>query len=145
MVELDTEAQERAYNALAGFCTTDKGFQPAVNDAPGFAIRSDHCLVFALAFPWGEDSAVIQVRATMARNVPESYDAMRWLLKLNDEVVLGAFGWSADSGLFFGHTILADDIDESEMASSIVAVARTGDQYGPEILDRFGGKPLFEE
>jgi hypothetical protein len=144
-MKFENEQHEKALEKITEFCDVKQGFQPAAEDMPGFVIRNENALVMILAIPWGEDRTVIQIRGLMVRDVPYSGKAAQWLLKLNDELVLGAFGWSTESGLFFEHTILANDMTQAEFTSSLVAVATTSAAYGPKIIDKFGGKPFFEE
>jgi hypothetical protein len=144
-MQFDSEKQEQAYQKLQEQCDPKNGFQPAAENLPGFVIRNEGALVVMLALPWGPDKAVIQFRGLMTRDVPQNGKAARWLLERNDETVLGAFGWSSNSGIFFGHTILADDMDPSEFTASLIAVATTASTFGPQIIDKFGGRPFFEE
>lgn len=144
-MQFENERHEASFGKLAAFCTEDKGFAPASGEAPGFVIRDGGTLIVVLALPWGETQSVYQLRALMVRDVPVGLKAAKWLLELNDTVVLGAFGWSDDSGLFFGYTVPADDLTEEALATSIAAVGMTARHYAPEIIDKFGGRLFFAE
>lgn len=142
-MEFMNDQHKAAFEKLATFCTEDKGFGPAAQDAPGFLIRDGGSLIVILAIPWTEEHAVYQLRGLMVRDVPVSLKAAKWLLEQNDEVVLGAFGWTNDSGLFFGYTLPADNLDDADLATAIAAVGLTTRHYGPKIVEDFGGKPFF--
>ncbi len=134
-----------AYETLSAFCTEAMGFGPAAEDSPGFIIRDGANLIVILALPWGEEQTVFQLRALMVRDVPISLKAAKWLLENNDDVVLGAFGWTDDTGLFFGYTIPTDGLTEAGLGTAIAAVGMSARHYGPEIIERFGGRPFFAE
>ncbi len=144
-MEFLNDLHKAAYEKLAAFCTPEKGFGPATQDAPGFIIRDGGSLIVILALPWGEQQTVYQLRALMVRDVPVSLKAAKWLLELNDMVVLGAFGWTNESGLFFGYTLTADDLSEADLATAITAVGMTARHHAPEIVEKFGGRPFFAE
>lgn len=143
-MEFINDSHKAAYDRLAAFCTEEKGFAPASHDAPGFLIRDTSSLVVVLALPWVDEQSVYQLRALMVRDVPVSIKATKWLLEQNDQVVLGAFGWTNDTGLFFGYTVQADNLDEADLATSIAAVGMTARHYAPEIVEQFGGRLFFE-
>lgn len=144
-MEFANDLHKAAYEKLAAFCTEEQGFGPANQDAPGFVIRDEGSLIVILALPWSEELTVYQFRALMVRDVPVSLKAAKWLLEQNDDVVLGAFGWTNDSGLFFGYTIPADSLSEADLAVALSAVGMSARHYAPEILERFGGKAFFTE
>jgi len=144
-MEFLNDVHQAAYEKLATFCSAEQGFGPANQDAPGFVIRDGNNLIVILALPWSEEQTVFQFRALMVRDVPVSLKAAKWLLEQNDEVVLGAFGWTNDMGLYFGYTIPADSLDEADWAVALAAVGMSARHYAPEIMERFGGKPFFAE
>jgi hypothetical protein len=67
-------------------------------------------------------------------------DLMKYLLRCNYDMTLGAFGIDDAGDIFFEHTILGSSCDKSELRASVGAIAFVADKYDDEIVGRWGGE-----
>ncbi len=77
--------------------------------------------------------------ATMLADVHPSMDLLGRLLRLNTEVLLGAFLLFEDGTLAFSHTLLGDHLDFEEFEYALHYVAQVGDDYDEELQAVAGG------
>jgi hypothetical protein len=77
--------------------------------------------------------------ATMLAEVTPSMDLLARLLRLNTEVLLGAFLLFDDGTLAFSHTLLADRLAFEEFEYALTYVAQVGDDYDEELQGIAGG------
>jgi hypothetical protein len=77
--------------------------------------------------------------ATMLAEVTPSMELLARLLRLNTEVLLGAFLLFEDGTLAFSHTLLGDHLDFEEFEYALTYVAQVGDDYDEELQVIAGG------
>lgn len=77
--------------------------------------------------------------ATVLTHVTPSMDLLGRLLRMNTEVVLGAFLLFDDGTVAFSHTLLADQLDFEEFDCALSYVAQVGDDYDEELQSIAGG------
>jgi hypothetical protein len=111
---------------------------------PRFSLQEGSAEVNVLVLPWGDDRAVIELRAYVVFGAEMNAESLRYLLQKNDEVVLGAFGVDADGDIFFSHKLLANDLGSPELRTSVAAVMSAADEYDDEIQARWGGQRVAD-
>lgn len=109
---------------------------------PRFTLREGSTIANIVVLPWGDERAVVEVRAWVVMGAELTPELMKYLLLQNNEVVLGSFGIDNESDIFFAHTILANDLDKSELRATVNAVKSTADHYDDEIKARWGGQRM---
>lgn len=78
--------------------------------------------------------------ATMLADVTPSMELLARLLRLNTDVLLGAFLLFEDGTLAFSHTLLGDHLDFEEFAYALTYVAQVGDDYDEDLQVLAGGR-----
>ena len=111
-----------------------------------FIVRYESAIVYvSIQQGFGDDGVIARVYCPLVTDVPISYDLCRWVategqfykvgrawLNPNED---GEKGW-----LYFGHSMIADDLDESELMGAVFAVTYTSNDLDNELRDRFGGE-----
>ena len=87
-----------------------------------------------------ENHRWVRLVATMLADVTPSMELLARLLRLNTEVLLGAFLLFEDGTLAFSHTLLGDHLDFEEFECALTYVAQVGDDYDEELQALAGGR-----
>lgn len=78
--------------------------------------------------------------ATMLADVAPSMELLARLLRMNTDVLLGAFLLFEDGTLAFSYTLLGDHLDFEEFEYALTYVARVGDDYDEDLQALAGGR-----
>ena len=97
-----------------------------------------------LVVPWGDERAVVRVRAWVVMGAELTPELMNYLLLENNQFVLGSFGIDDEDDIFFAHSLLANDLDKAELRATLNAVKATADGYDDEIQKRWGGQRMAD-
>lgn len=116
---------------------------PDRNGEGFFLLRYGSTVVMISLF---EDRERVYVRfaSTVLANVEPSLDLITRVLRLNTEVLFGAFLLFEDDTLSFTHTLLADTLDFDAFQHTLAYVARVSDDHD-EALQAIGGGLRAEE
>jgi hypothetical protein len=89
-----------------------------------------------------EDAEHTYVRfaSAMLTGVRPQLELVMRILRLNTEVLFGAFLLFEDDTLSFTHTILGDRLDFEEFSHALEYVARVSDNHDEELQALAGGK-----
>jgi len=115
-----------------------------IEDAPRFTVREGSTVADVLVMPWGDERAVVGVRAWVIMGAELTPELMKYLLLENNQFVLGGFGIDDEDDIFFAHSLLANDLDKAELRATISAVKGTADRYDDEIQKRWGGQRMAD-
>jgi hypothetical protein len=144
-MEFTNDLHRQTYEHVQGLLSTLYGGQYAVSEEwPRFILQEGSAELNVLVLPWGDDRAVVELRAYVVFGAELTAELMRYLLQKNDEMVLGAFGVDGDGDVFFSHTLLADDLGTPELRTSVAAVMSAADEYDDEIQKRWGGQRVAD-
>jgi hypothetical protein len=86
--------------------------------------------------------AFVRIGAPLLAEVEPRLELVTRLLRLNTEVVVGAFLLFEDHTLTFAHTILADELDFGVFEHGLRYVARVADDHDEELQSVAGGKRM---
>lgn len=135
-----TKAQENIYGKVEKLMTQIFGEMiKKPTDRPVFLLQRGTTLTHVAVAPWGEDDAVVIVRAYVNYGADLAPDLLKHLLTENARMRFGAFGIDNDGDIFFEHTIVGSTCDKEEIKASVLAVAGTADRYDEPIRERWGG------
>ena len=109
------------------------------SEKPIFLLPVGSTLNHIGVLPWGDDDAVVCVRAYVVTGADLNEDLLMYLLRKNDSMRFGAFGVDGDGDIFFEHTIVGSTLDKEELRATTLAVGTTADRYDEEIVGRWGG------
>lgn len=139
-MEFKTEAHKAVYGRVKQHVQAVFGEMVDIrSDAPAFAVMKGSTYAQIIVFPWGDDDAVVCVRAYVAYGPDLTPDLLRFLLRENADMRFGAFGIDDDGDVFFEHSIVGSTCDKEELKHSALAVLSTADRYDEEIVERWGG------
>jgi hypothetical protein len=139
-VDFKTKAHEKVYKRVNGYLHDVFGEMVKVlPDSPHFLLQTGSALSHIVILPWGDDDAVVSVRAYVAYGSDLRPDLLKFLLEQNDRMRFGAFGIDSDGDIFFEHTIAGSTCDKEEVRASTIAVTQTADRYDDKIIERWGG------
>lgn len=113
-------------------------------EAPRFGVREGSAVANVFVMPWGEDQAVVDVRAWVVMGAELTPELMKFLLLQNNQFMLGGFGIDDEGDIFLSHSLLANDLDKAELRASINAVKATADHFDDEIQSRWGGQRMAD-
>lgn len=140
-MDFNNDLHREAYEHVKELLTELYGEMYVVADEwPRFMVRQGSAEANILVMPWGDQKAVVEVRAYVVFGPELTPELMKYLLQQNNETVLGGFGIDGDEDVFFTHTLLANDLDKSELRAAISAVLSIADEYDDEIQKRWGGQ-----
>jgi hypothetical protein len=139
-MDFQTKPQEEVYKKVEGYLRELFGEmvkKPA--ERPVFLLRRGSTIIHIAIAPWGEDEAVVVVRAYVNFGADLVRDLLEFLVKQNSKMRFGAFGADDDGDIFFEHTIVGSTCDKKEIKASVLAVGSTADDYDEQIMRRWGG------
>ena len=144
-MEFENDVHAKAYEHVKQLMAELYGESCSVNaDFPAFAVRAGSTTVHAAVLPRDDSEACVKVFAWVIIGAELTPDLMKYLLQKNDEFLFGGFGIDSEGDIFFKHTILANDIDKSELRATIGAVRFSADEQDDEIQKRWGGQRLAD-
>ena len=107
--------------------------------------RQGTTVVMIRVLPWPSvEDAQVQVIAGIARDVDPTIECLSFLLKENQDFILGGFALEGDRDIIFRHGIIGSKMDQKELEASVLAVASTGDKFDDIITSRFGGVKISD-
>lgn len=99
--------------------------------------------------PDGNPSSVVRIAALVARDVKPTNEFYKWAATDGQQVLFGSVTvLPQDDGnclVLFDHSLLGDYLDPAELASAVVMVALTADDFDDIVHSRFGGKRFTDE
>ncbi len=144
-MKFETQAQQACYEKLVPMFKELFGeFAMFRDDYPVVGLILGSSLTQAVVAPWGDDDAVIQVRAYVTTGTELTPDLLMFLLQANDHLRFGAFGIDNDGAIFMEHSIVGPTCDKPELKASMLAVAHTADEYDDQIVKRWGGERALD-
>lgn len=110
-----------------------------------FTITKGSTQVMVRADNITEDHVVIDLVSHVVKDANVNDDIKNFLLRANSELKFGGFGLLFDDTIIFQHSILANDFSESNLKSSINAVASVADYYDDILVEKAGGKRALDD
>src|ERR1043166_2508587 len=93
--------------------------------------------------PYEEDDAVIEILAFCVQDVEPTFELTQELLRLNSEVLLGAFSMDGRD-IFFSHSFLGRRLRPEQLIASLETVASISDEYDEQLVEAYGGETALE-
>jgi hypothetical protein len=120
-----------------------------VQFAPGgdLSFPFESTRVFVNVGSLADGSAVVNVFAFTNLNLDPTPELYEFVATHAGDWVFGHLALSVDGGkgsLIFRHTLLADYLDDAELASAVRAVAVTANDIDDQIKEQFGGSLASE-
>jgi hypothetical protein len=139
-IRFETIAQAEAHEKVSGYLSELFGeMAKPVPTRAVFLLQMGSTLTHIVVAPWGDDDAVVMVRAYVVYGADLAPDLLRYLLEKNASMRFGAFGLDRDGDIFFEHSIVGSTCDKEELKASIMAVTHTADRQDEQIMERWGG------
>jgi hypothetical protein len=109
----------------------------------------ESAMLFVSIKSFGKDGVRVTFVVPMVKNLRISNELCRWVAIEGQKTLFGSCRLDDSNGendgwVFFEHSILGDDLDESELLNALVLVAAGANDLDNQIYDRFGGE-LFGE
>ena len=138
-----TQCQEEVYRQVKSYLDelVDEHFDDA--DHCDFYLKYGSTVLEISIDPYEEDDAVIEVLAFCVQGVDPTFDLAQELLRLNSEVLLGAFSM-VDSDIFFSHSFLGRRLRPEQLIASLETVASVSDEYDEQLVEAYGGETALE-
>jgi hypothetical protein len=138
-----TQCQEEVYRQVKSYLDelVDEHFDDA--DHCDFYLKYGSTVLEISIDPYEEDDAVIEVLAFCVQGVAPTFDLAQELLRLNSEVLLGAFSM-VDSDIFFSHSFLGRRLRPEQLIASLETVASVSDEYDEQLVEAYGGETALE-
>jgi len=145
-MEFETEAQKECYEKVAPWVKELFGGSVLRKpDRPILGVMHGSAFAQVGVFPWGEDDAIITTRSYVVTGVKLKPELMKFLLQENAGMRFGAFALDDDGDIIFEHSIVGSTCDQRELEESVIAVARTADEYDDQIVSRWGGERALDQ
>ena len=106
----------------------------------GFWLVKQGSTVVVLSLVQDGERVFVRIAALLLAGVSPQLDLVTRLLRLNAEVVLGAFQIFEDDTVAFTHTLLADPLDAAAFTHALGYVARVGDDHDEDLQAFAGGR-----
>lgn len=138
-----TQCQEEVYRQVKSYLDelVDEHFDDA--DHCDFYLKYGSTVLEISIDPYEEDDAVIEVLAFCVQGVEPTFDLAQELLRLNSEVLLGAFSM-VDGDIFFSHSFLGRRLRPEQLIASLETVASVSDEYDEQLVEAYGGETALE-
>ncbi len=145
-MDFQTETQRQCFEKVAPWVKEIFGGSVLRKpDKPILGVMHGSAFAQIGVFPWGDDDAIITTRAYVVTGAELSQDLLRFLLKENAGMHFGAFGIDDEGDIIFEHSIVGSTCDQRELEASVIAVARTADDYDDRIVERWGGERALDQ
>ncbi|MDC1068469.1 hypothetical protein OAQ99_04850 [Candidatus Kapabacteria bacterium] len=105
-----------------------------------FTISRGSTQVMILVRPFTNKETSVECISQVVTGANITPELMSFLLRKNAELHFGAFGLYFDNTITFSHTIAGTNLDESELVTTLNAVAVISDHYDDKIVEIAGGK-----
>jgi len=141
--QFQTGCQQEVYSQVKSYLDelVDEHFDDA--DHCDFYLKYGSTVLEISIHPYQEDDAIIEILAFVVQGVEPSFEMMQELLRLNSEVVLGAFSM-VGRDIFFSHSFLGRRLSAEQLIASLDIVAYVSDEYDEQIVSAFGGETAIE-
>src|SRR5438067_408242 len=128
--QFHTKSQEEVYRAVKSHL--DDLVEEHFDDAEhcDFYLKYGSTVLEISIEPYEEDDAVIEVLAFCVQGVEPTFDLTQELLRLNSEVLLGAFSMDGRD-IFFSHSFLGRRLRPEQLIASLETVASRGQHRRP--------------
>lgn len=138
-----TQCQEEVYRQVKQYLDelVDEHFDDA--EHCDFYLKYGSTVLEISIEPYEEDDAVIEVLAFCVQGVEPTFDLMQELLRLNSEVLLGAFSMEGRD-IFFSHSFLGRRLRPEQLIASLDTVASISDEYDEQLVEAYGGETALE-
>jgi len=145
-MEFETEAQRECYEKVAPWVKELFGGSVLRKpDRPVLGVMHGSAFAQVGVFPWGEHDAIITTRSYVVTGVRLKPELMEFLLQENAGMRFGAFALDDEGDIIFEHSIVGSHCDQRQLESSVIAVARTADEYDDQIVSRWGGERALDQ
>lgn len=138
---MSTDLRELA-NRVSDFLV-QMDLDPDRNSEGIFLLKYGSTVVMISVFADG-GHRFVRFASTMLAGVRPQLDLVTRILRLNTEVLYGAFLLFEDDTLSFTHTLLADDLRFADFQHALDYVARVSDDHD-ELLQELGGGQRAED
>src|SRR3954466_8555692 len=137
--QFHTECQEEVYRQVKSYLDelVDEHFDDA--EHCDFYLKYGSTVLEISIHPYQEDDAVIEILAFVVQGVEPSFEMLQELLRLNSEVVLGAFSMLGRD-VFFSHSFLGRRLSPEQLIASLDIVANVSDEYDEKLVSKYGGE-----
>ena len=141
--QFHTQCQEEVYRQVKSHL--DELVEEHFDDAEhcDFYLKYGSTVLEIVIEPYEEDDAIVEVLAFCVQGVEPSFELTQELLRLNSEVLLGAFSMVGND-VFFSHSFLGRRLRPEQLMASLEVVATISDEYDEQIVERFGGETAIE-
>lgn len=113
---------------------------PSVRSDDGlYLFKYGSTVVMVSLFDEGEDT-FCRIASIMLKDFEPSLELLQRILRLNTEVLFGAFLLFEDNTLSFSATILGNNLDFDEFEKTLRYVAKVSDDYDDELQALGGGQ-----
>ena len=138
-----TQCQEEVYRQVKQYLDelVDEHFDDA--EHCDFYLKYGSTVLEISIEPYEEDDAVIEVLAFCVQGVEPTFDLAQELLRLNSEVLLGAFSMEGGD-IFFSHSFLGRRLRPEQLIASLDTVATISDEYDEQLVEAYGGETALE-
>lgn len=126
--------QERVSGYLA-----DMGLEPEQSEDGLYLFKYGSTVVMVSLFEEGEESFV-RFASIMLKDFEPTLELLHRILRLNTEVLFGAFILFEDNTLSFSSTLLGNHLDFDEFEKTLRYVAKVSDDYDDELQNLGGGQ-----
>lgn len=143
MKTFHTQCQEEVYRQVKQYLDelVDEHFDDA--EHCDFYLKYGSTVLEISIEPYEEDDAVIEVLAFCVQGVEPTFDLTQELLRLNAEVLLGAFSMDGRD-IFFSHSFLGRRLRPEQLIASLDTVASISDEYDEQLVEAYGGETALE-
>jgi hypothetical protein len=143
MKTFHTQCQEEVYRQVKQYLDelVDEHFDDA--EHCDFYLKYGSTVLEISIEPYEEDDAVIEVLAFCVQGVEPTFDLAQELLRLNAEVLLGAFSMDGRD-IFFSHSFLGRRLRPEQLIASLDTVASISDEYDEQLVEAYGGETALE-
>jgi hypothetical protein len=110
-----------------------------------FVTSYESAVVFIEVRKFLEDRVRVTFRAPLVKDVQTTPELYKWVATKGQEYFFGTCRVTVPDGqtlgwVFMEHTILGDDLDESELINALTLVTIASDGLDNQIRDQFGGE-----
>lgn len=119
------------------------GVEPQRTDEGIYLLKYGSTVLMISIFE-DDGHAFVRIASTLLVGVRTDLELLTRLLRLNTEVIYGAFLLFEDDTLSFAHTLLADELDAAAFEHALLYVAKLSDDHDEDLQALAGGRRAEE-
>jgi len=139
-IRFASEGHRSTYERVAGYVGELYGDDAEVDSRrPLVFVQHGSAVTTVAVNPIVVHLTVLDFHSLVVRDIETTPELMRWLLRRNHQLRMGALSLDLDGDIVLKHSLLGDTVTREELQIVLATLVELADELDDEITGRFGG------